>query len=148
MRKNRAARYEAGALQHFPNPSTSIFMRNVSVSVTRRNAAVVMSFCRRSYYKEQWMVGVAVKDRVDHGRKTSRNGQASMSMSSLLRIAHDIGSLWAVTTAELSVRVPTNRGPRYNSIDNYLDVHAPTMLGRHGYRLVSFNYLHLHPVKI
>ena len=29
--------------------------------------------CRRSYYKEQWMVVVTEEDLVDHGRTTSRN---------------------------------------------------------------------------
>ena len=35
--------------------------------------SVVMIRCRRSYYKEQWMLGVAEEDRVNHGRTTSMN---------------------------------------------------------------------------
>ena len=39
----------------------------------------VMIHCRRSYYKEQWMIGlvVAYEDLVNHWRTTSVNGQAS-----------------------------------------------------------------------
>ena len=39
--------------------------------------SVVMIHYRRSYYKEQWMVVVAEEDLVNHGRTTSRNGQAN-----------------------------------------------------------------------
>ena len=39
--------------------------------------SVVMIRCRSSYYKEQWMVVVAEKDLVNHGRTTSTNGQAN-----------------------------------------------------------------------
>ena len=39
--------------------------------------SVVMTRCRRSHYKEKWMVGVAEEDHVNYGRTTSRNGQPS-----------------------------------------------------------------------
>ena len=67
--------------------------------------SVVMIRCRRSYYKEQWMVVVADEDLVNHGRTTSRNDQ---SMSSLLLIADD-RSRWAVIAAVACVGVPHQR---------------------------------------
>ena len=59
--------------------------------------------CRRSYYKEHWMVLVAEEDRVNHGGTILRNGQASR-LSYLLRIADD-RNRWAVIAAEASARV-------------------------------------------
>ena len=39
--------------------------------------SLIMILCRNSYYKEQWMVVVTDEDRINHGRTTLMNGQAS-----------------------------------------------------------------------
>ena len=61
------------------------------------NHVYVTIHCRKSYYKEPWIVVVAEADHVNHGR-TNIKPRTGQSMSSLLRIADDIGQ-WATTIA-------------------------------------------------
>ena len=65
--------------------------------------SVVMICCRRSYYKEQWMVSVKQEDCVNY-EKNNIKELTGQSMSSLLRICR-----WAVFTARASVGVLQRR---------------------------------------
>ena len=65
---------------------------------------VLMIRCQRLYYEKQWMAVNAEKERINHGRTTSRDGKAS-------RCRHCRGSCivydrgrWAVIAAYASVR--------------------------------------------
>ena len=58
--------------------------------------------CRKSYYKEQWVVVVAEENRVNHG-KTNIKEWAGQSVSSLVRIVDDRGRWAAITIAKLYV---------------------------------------------
>ena len=67
----------------------------------------VMIHCRRSYYKEHWIVVVPEEDLVYHG-STNIKEWTGQSMSSFLRSADDRGQL-AVIAVDASVGVPQRR---------------------------------------
>ena len=67
------------ATGQYPRPDTRIFYFQPSGVAGCHGLAmsVVMIHCQRSYYKEQWILGVADEDCVNRGRTTSKNGQAN-----------------------------------------------------------------------
>ena len=69
---------------------------------------VVMIRHRGSYYKEQWMVGVAVEDCVNHGRTTSMYEQASRCHDHCYTHRGDRGRR-AVIAADASVPMTPGR---------------------------------------
>ena len=67
--------------------------------------SIIMMRCRRSYYKGQWFVVIAEEDLINHGKTTSRHGQASRSLQ---RITNDTGR-WVVIAADTYVGEPQRR---------------------------------------
>ena len=80
---------------------SSFYCQQASIASYHGSAMyVIVTCCRRSYCKEQWMVVIAEEDLANHGRTTSRNGQASHCWTLPMT------GRWAVIAADAFVRVP------------------------------------------